>query len=303
MGEARRIVLSGASGLIGSALAERLAADGFEVVRLVRRDPKAGEVRWDPERGDLDPATLSGAFSVVHLSGENVGGGRWSREMKRRILESRTKSTTLIAQAAADAAEPPRSLVSASAVGYYGDGGDAVLDETSPRGDGFLAEVCAAWESSADAARQAGIRTVHLRVGVVLSGHGGALAKMLPPFKLGLGGKVGSGKQWMSWISLRDVVRVFARATTDASMSGAVNAVAPKPVTNADFTRALGKVLGRPTIVPVPALALRAAFGEMADATVLASQRATPRRLLELGFDFQDPDIESALAAALQDAA
>lgn len=300
MAEERRVVISGASGLVGAALSDRLLADGFAVTKLVRRDARAGEVRWDPERGDLDPATLSGATAIIHLSGENVGGGRWTHDMKRRILESRTKSTTLIAQSAADAATKPGALICASAAGFYGDTGDAVVDENTRQGEGFLAEVCAAWESSADAARQANIRTAHLRVGVVLAGHGGALQKMLPPFRAGVGGKLGSGKQWMSWISLRDVVRIFAESATDTRISGSLNAVAPNPVTNAEFTRALGAVLHRPTLMRVPAFALRAAFGEMADATLLASQRAVPKRLLELGFEFQDADVASALRAAIE---
>lgn len=292
-------MVSGSSGLVGSALVSHLEAEGFAVTRLVRREPKPGEVRWDPEKGELDPSALSGAAAIVHLAGDNVGSGRWTAEKKRRIEESRTKPTSLLARVAATASPLPQALVCASAVGIYGDRSDELLDERSRRGEGFLADVCVAWEASADAAREAGIRTAHLRLGVVLAAHDGALAKMLTPFRAGVGGKVGSGEQWMAWISLRDAVRVLARAVSDPAFEGVFNVVAPTPVKNKDFTKALGRVLGRPTLIPVPALALRALFGEMADATILASQRVVPRRLEALGFEFADRDIEPALRSVL----
>ncbi len=292
-------MVSGASGLVGSALVSHLEAEGYTVTRLVRRPPKPGEVRWDPERGELDPAALDGAVAIVHLAGDNVGNGRWTAEKKRSIEESRTRSTRLLARTAAAASARPDALVCASAVGIYGSRADELLDEDSSHGEGFLASVCEAWEASAAPAREAGIRTAHLRLGVVLAAHDGALAKMLPPFRAGVGGRVGSGEQYMAWISLRDAVRVFARAVSDAAFTGVINVVAPAPVKNKDFTKALGRVLGRPTLIPVPAVALRALFGEMADATVLASQRVVPRKLEALGFAFNDRDIEPALRSVL----
>ena len=295
-----RVAVSGASGLIGTALLRRLEREGHTALRLVRRAPRGErEIAWDPAAGRLDGAALEGVDAVVHLSGENVGV-RWTEERKRRIRASRVDSTRLLATTLAGLARKPSVLVAASAVGIYGDRGDERLDEMSAHGDDFLARVVRDWEAAAAPAAEAGIRVAQLRFGVVLSAREGALAKLLPPFRLGAGGPVGGGDQWMSWISLDDAVEIVARALRDPAFSGPVNAVAG-PVTNAEFARTLGRVLGRPALVPVPAFALRLAFGEMADHTILASQRAEPRRLTQLGFAFHHPELEGALRAALAD--
>lgn len=304
-GEAHRtgpVAVTGASGLMGSALVDSLTSDGFEVLRLVRSRPDraAGEVQWDPAEGRIDAASLEGTSAVVHLAGENVGE-RWTSRKKERIRSSRVRGTALLADALASLANPPEVLVSASAIGYYGDRGDERLDESSSPGHDFLGRVGVEWEAAAEPARRAGIRVVNPRFGVVLSRHGGAVARLLPVFQLGGGGTLGSGKQWMSWISLRDAVEAIRFAISTPGLSGPVNAAAPEPVTNAEFTRALGRVLGRPTLVAVPAVALRLVFGEMADATLLASQRAVPAKLREAGFHFRHPGIEEALRAAIGD--
>lgn len=295
-----KIAVTGSSGLVGSSLVPFLKAGGHEVRRLVRRAPHApDERRWDPAGGALDPAALEGLDAVVHLAGESIASGRWTAARKRRILESRAAGTRALAEALARQARRPRALVCASAIGYYGDRGDERLDESSARGSLFLSEVCEAWERAADPARAAGIRVVHLRLGVVLSPAGGALAKMLPPFRLGLGGRLGSGRQVMSWIAIDDVVGAFWRALERDDLSGPVNAVAPAPVDNATFTRVLGRVLGRPTVFPVPAFAARLALGQMADELLLASARVEPRALLASGFAFEHPDLEGALRHVL----
>jgi len=236
----------------------------------------------------------------VHLAGEPIAEGRWTQEKKRRILESRVKGTRLIAETLAKLNEKPRVLVSASAIGFYGDRGDEVLLEESASGEDFLSEVCREWEKATLAASQAGIRVVHLRIGIVLSAEGGALAKMLTPFKLGVGGRVGGGRQYMSWITLDDLVGVIRRALADESLRGPVNAVAPQAVTNEEFTKALGRVLGRPTFLPVPAFAARLAFGEMADALLLSSARVEPARLKEAGYEFSQTEVEGALRHVLK---
>ena len=293
-----RILVSGASGLIGRSTTAALAADGHEIVPLVRGSGLDG-IRWDPRAGVFDAAAAEGAHAVVHLAGENVASGRWTAERKRAIRDSRVHGTRLLAEGLAVLSRPPSVLVTASAVGIYGDRGDEIVDEASSTGAGFLADVCREWEAATSPALDAGIRVVHVRFGVVLDRSGGALAKMLPIFRLGLGGKVGSGSQWMSWIALEDAVGILRHAL-GTDLSGPVNAVAPEPVRNTDFTRALGNVLGRPTAIPVPAFALRLAFGEMADATLLASTRAVPSRLLESGYRFRAPTIDAGLAAALR---
>lgn len=295
-----RVAVTGSSGLIGTALVEALAREGHEVRRVVRRMPGSGsrDVFWKPSEGRIDAGGLEGLDAVVHLAGDNVGE-RWTPEKKRRIRDSRVLGTRLLAETLASLQRPPRVLVSAAAVGYYGDRGDERLDEQSPPGDDFLARVGVEWEEAAEPAQRAGIRVVRLRLGVVLSRNGGALARLLLPFRLGLGGRIGSGGQWMSWISLADAVDAIRFAITTTGVEGPVNAVAPEPVTNEEFTRALGEVLGRPTVIPVPAPALRLVFGEMADATLLASQRAIPDRLLAAGFVFRHPRVEDALRAAL----
>ncbi len=300
-----RVIVTGSTGLVGRALVKSLLADGHEVTRLVRgeaqgfRAPGTAAVHWDPSRGEIDAKELEGHDAAVHLAGENVGEGRWDEEKKRRILESRVKGTTLLAGALAGLSAKPRVLVSASATGFYGDRGAEVLREESASGEGFLSEVCREWEKATLAASQAGIRVVHLRIGVVFDGEGGALQKMLTPFKLGLGGKVGSGTQYMSWITLEDLIGVIRRAIEDESLRGPVNAVAPQPVTNGEFTKALGGALGRPTIFAVPAFAARLAFGETADALLLASTRVEPARLKEVGYQFKHPEIEEALRSVL----
>jgi len=291
-----RVLLSGASGLIGSALARRLAVSS-EVVRLVRRDPlsAAKEIRWDPAAGRIEPKQLEGFDAVVHLAGENIGAGRWTAAKKASIRASRVEGTLLLAKTLARLNQPPKVLVSASAVGYYGDRGEEKLDESSGPGTGFLAEVCRAWEEAAMTAAEAGIRVVLARFGVVLSSEGGALARLLPLFRFGLGGRLGSGRQYMSWIALEDAVGAIAFALENDSLRGPVNVSSPQPVTNREFTQTLGRVLRRPTLLHAPSIALRAVLGEMADEMLLASVRVYPRRLLEAGFSFSKPDLEAAL--------
>lgn len=290
------VAISGASGLIGSALTAFLSAGGHTVRRLVRRTVKgADEIYWSPRDGVLDPADLAGVDAVVHLAGAGIADARWSDERRRILWDSRVDGTTLLAKTLAAMDDPPKVLLSTSAVGFYGDTGDRRVDETSARGDGFLAELCEAWESAADPARDAGIRVVHPRFGVVLSARGGALAKMLPAFRMGGGGRLGSGRQAMPWVALDDLLGALLTLLYDTQYEGPVNITAPEIVDNATFTRTLGRVLRRPTIVPVPAVALRTLFGEMADEALLAGQWAEPRRLLDGGFAFTYPDLESAL--------
>src|SRR5215212_699369 len=300
-----KVIVTGSTGLVGRALIRSLLADGHEVTRLVRggaqgfRAPGTAAVHWDPARGEIDAKELEGHDAAVHLAGESVAEGRWDDEKKRRIRESRVKGTSLLAGALAGLSAKPGVLVSASATGFYGDRGAEVLREESASGGDFLSEVCREWEKATLQASQAGIRVVHLRIGVVLSGEGGALQKMLTPFKLGVGGKVGSGSQYMNWITLEDLVGVIRRAIEDENLRGPVNAVAPQQVTNAEFTKALGHALGRPTIFAVPAFAARLAFGEVADALLMASTRVEPARLKEAGYEFKHPEIEEALRSAL----
>ena len=294
------ILISGATGLVGSALIPALESAGHSVRRLVRVRPLAGspEVYWDPT-GSFDPVGgIEGFDAVVHLAGESVAA-RWTRDRKVRILNSRKQGTMTLASAAARSKRPPKVMVSASAVGYYGNRGDEVLTEESTSGADFLADVARQWEAALAPATQAGIRTVMLRIGFILSPRGGGLARMLPPFRLGLGGKLGNGRQWMSWISIDDVVGAIQHALATESLRGPVNAVAPHPVTNAEFTRTLGRVLGRPTIFPMPAIVARLAFGEMAKALLLASQRVQPVKLEASGFQFRHPELEGALRELL----
>jgi uncharacterized protein (TIGR01777 family) len=298
------ILLSGRSGLVGGALAAALEARGDRIWSLVRKAPSSErELRWDPmaqslEASGLDVAALPKLDAIVHLAGEPVGAGRWSTEGKRRILESRTRSTALLASLAASRAIP--TFVTASGVGFYGTRADQGVDEGAPQGDGFLAEVVAAWEGAQSSARAAGVRCVAMRLGVVLAREGGALAKMLPVFRLAAGGPIGGGGQWMSYLSLSDAVRAFCFALDHRELEGPVNVATPNPVTNRDFTRALGKALGRPAVVPVPALAISVAFGEMGRETVLASQRVSPKKLVAAGFAFEHPTVDDALASALR---
>jgi len=295
------VAVTGASGLIGTALVRRLIARGHRVSALVRRAPGRGEIGWDPEGGRLEAEEFEGVDAVVHLAGENIGA-RWSRNRKARIRNSRVGGTHLLSEALSRISTPPLVLVSASAVGIYGNRGDEILTEESPAGDrerDFLADVGQDWERAADAARAAGVRVVHPRLGVVLSPHGGVLDRMLPPFRLGMGGRLGSGDQWLSWISIDDAVDALIYLLFTDSLAGPVNVTAPEPIHNRDFTRILGQVLSRPTLFPVPAAALRLALGEMADSTVLASTRVVPRRLLTTGFRFSHPDLETALRHVL----
>jgi uncharacterized protein len=297
----RHVAVTGGSGLIGTALIQRLRQDRHQITQLVRRTAGPGEVSWDPAGGRLDPAAVEGVDAVIHLAGENVGT-RWTAARKRRIRESRVSGTTLLSQTIARLRRPPPVLISASAVGIYGDRGDEILTEASSLGDpssDFLASVCQEWEAAADPARAAGVRVVHPRFGVVLSPSGGVLSKMLLPFRLGLGGRVGDGSQWLSWISIDDAVGVIQYALERDTLQGSLNATAPDPVTNRAFTRTLGRVLRRPTPLPVPARALRLVLGEMADETLLASARALPARLLQSGYEFRYPDIEGALRHVL----
>jgi uncharacterized protein (TIGR01777 family) len=296
------IVVSGASGLIGSALVRRLTIQGHRVTRLVRRAAGPGEIAWDPAGGSLDPAALEGADAVVHLSGENVGA-RWTTERKARIRSSRVASTRLLSETLAGLQRPPEVLVSASAVGIYGNRGDEVLTEESPPGDpdrDFLVSVTREWERAAEPARVEGIRVVHPRFGVVMSPAGGALRKMLLPFRLGLGARLGNGRQWMSWISIDDAVQAIHHALVENGLQGPVNVTAPEPLTNRDFTRILARVLSRPALLAVPEAALRLALGDMAGGTILSSIRAVPARLLQAGYRFGHPDLESTLRHVLQ---
>jgi uncharacterized protein (TIGR01777 family) len=295
-----RAAITGASGLVGSALVPFLRTDGHDVLRLVRRPPRGGdEARWDPEAGEVDRAALEGVDAVVHLSGENLAGGRWTEARKVRLRSSRVGSTRLLAETLAGLNRRPSVLVSFSAVGYYGSRGDAWLTEKDPPADGFLAALTADWEKAAEPATKAGIRVVHPRAGVVLSPAGGALGKMLLPFRAGLGGVVGPGTQYMSWIALDDLLGAIRHVIDRADVAGPVNAVTPSPVTNAEFTKTLGRVLGRPTLARVSSFALRLALGEMADATLLASTRVRPDRLLATGYRFRFPELERALRHVL----
>ena len=295
-----KVAITGASGLIGGALVPFLTAGGHEVLRLVRRAPRAkDEARWDPEAGEVDAAALDGVDAVVHLAGVNIAGRRWTEARKALLRSSRVGPTRLLAGALAGLKKKPRVLVSASAIGYYGNRGDAWVTESDAPADDFLGRLSAEWEAAAEPARKAGIRVVHPRIGVVLSPAGGALGKMLLPFKAGLGGVVGPGTQYMSWIALDDLLGVIHHLLDRADLEGPVNAAAPEPVTNAVFTKTLGRVLGRPTVAPVPAFALRLALGEMADAALLASTRVRPERLQASGYRFRFPDIEGALRHVL----
>ncbi|MGH8070764.1 MAG: TIGR01777 family oxidoreductase [Candidatus Entotheonellia bacterium] len=290
------ILVTGATGLIGSALGSSLTSTGHGVVRLVRAQPQSGEkaARWDPLAGTIDASAFEGVDAVVHLAGENIAE-RWTPAKKVKIRESRVKGTQILCEALARLASPPKVLVSASAIGYYGDRGEETLTDESPPGRGFLSEVCRAWEAATEPARQRGMRVIPLRFGVVLSGTGGALAKMLPPFRLGLGGVLGSGRQYMSWIALDDAVGAIQHAIVTDALQGPTNAVAPRAVTNQEFTKTLGAVLGRPTVIPLPAFAARLMFGEMADELLLASARVQPAKLLASGYGYRYPELEGAL--------
>jgi uncharacterized protein len=297
-----RVAVTGASGLIGTALVPHLRSVGHEVVRLVRRPAGApDEVTWDPKAGTVDLDAMAGVEGVIHLAGAGVGDHRWTDDYKREILDSRVDGTHTIVQAMLALDPKPRVLVSASAIGWYGDTGDRIVDETAPAGTGFLADVVRAWEAAAGPAASAGIRVVHPRTGLVVAKSGGAWARMFPLFKLGVGGKLGPGSQYWSWISLRDEVCALQFLLEQDHLSGPVNLTGPDPQTNAEITHVMGKVLGRPTILPAPAFALKAVLGEFSS-EVLGSARVVPAVLGSSGFVFQDATIESAIRTALADA-
>jgi hypothetical protein len=302
---AGRILFSGASGMLGTALRHSLAADptiNFETLQLVRRQPaNRSEIKWRPESATAftETSALEGLAAAIHLSGVNLAGKRWTTAYKRELIESRVTTTRALSEALASMSRPPQVLLVASGAGIYGNRGDELLDESSAPGTGFLADLCCAWEQATQPAKQAGIRVVHLRSGVVLGPHGGALAQMLPIFRLGLGGPLGNGRQWMCWIGLGDWIAAVRFLLNREDLSGPINLVAPGPVTSARFAHALGHAVHRPAILHAPAFALRIALGEMADEALLSSARVVPKRLLDAGFTFRYPAIEEALREAL----
>jgi uncharacterized protein len=299
-GDTMRVLVTGSTGLIGRSLVPFLTTGGHAVTRLVRGvAAREGTVRWDPVLWSVDLEGLENLDAVVHLAGENIASRRWSERQKRAIRESRTEGTRLLCESLLKLQNPPKTLVCASAIGYYGDRGDALLDETSPPGTGFLPNVCRDWEAATQPVRARGIRVVNLRFGIVLSPAGGALAKMLLPFKLGAGGTIGSGRQYWSWVGIDDVVGAIHHALVCEQLNGPVNVVAPEPLMNREFTKILGKVLNRPTVLPVPAFGARMALGQMADELLLASARVVPRRLQETGYAFRFPTLEPALRHVL----
>jgi uncharacterized protein len=295
------VLISGASGLIGTALARTFVSNGHRVVRLRRGGAtNENEVGWDPDAGLIDAPALEGIDAAVHLAGEGIGDKRWSDEQKQRILESRTRGTELLVNALASRERKPRVLVSASAIGYYGDRGDEVLVETSEPGSDFLADVCKQWEAASVPAQDAGIRTVNVRTGIVLAREGGALARMLTPFRLGIGGRIGSGTQYMSWVSIDDEVGAIMHALENDNVRGPMNATGPNPVTNREFTATLGHVLHRPTVLPTPLAPLRLLYGpELVSSLLLFSQRVEPSVLRATGYEFRHPSLEAALRAVL----
>ena len=293
------VLVTGSSGMIGSAVVGFLGGRGCQVRRLVRSAPAGSDLLWDPQGGQIDLAGLGVVDAVVHLAGENIAGGRWTRARMARIADSRARGTRVLATALAELPLKPKVLMSASAVGYYGDRGDRLLAEAEPAGEGFLAGVVREWEAATAPAAEAGIRVVCLRLGVVLSSVGGALRRMLRPFRWCLGGVIGSGRQYWSWVTLDDAVRIVLHAIEHDSIAGAVNAVSPNPVTNREFTRTLGRVLRRPTVMRMPAFVARLAFGKMANALLLASARVVPKALTETGYAFQHPQLEGALRSIL----
>ena len=298
MDSVMKIAVTGATGLIGRELIEALTRDGIEVIALSRRVRATSHpiqmAFWDPANGQLDTSVLDGADAIVHLAGETISN-RWTRAQKERIRRSRVEGTRLIVETAKVLPQPPRVFVAASAIGFYGDRGNDELDETSPPGSGFLPEVCQDWEAEAARAQDFGARTVNLRIGVVLSTRGGALAKMLLPFKMGLGGPMGSGRQWMSWVHIDDVVAIIKFVLNNDNLHGPVNTTAPRPVRQAEFAKELGRALGRPAIAPAPGFALRLILGEMAQSLLLEGQKVLPRRLEETGYTFQHPNLREAL--------
>ncbi len=289
-----KILITGSRGLVGSALIPFLTESGHQVTRLNR------PAHWDPEKGTIDRTVLDGMHAVIHLAGENIASGRWTAARKERIRNSRVQGTKLLSEALAGLERRPKVLISASATGYYGDRGSEFLREESAPGAGFLADVCRQWEAATDAATRGGIRVAHLRLGLVLSANGGALEKMLLPFKLGVGGKIGSGHQFWSWIAMDDLCAAILHAIEADGLHGPVNAVSPAPATNLEFTKTLGRVLSRPTILPMPAFVARLALGEMADSLLLASARVEPAKLIASRFGFRYRELEAALRFVLK---
>ncbi len=289
-----KIAIAGASGLVGSALIPSLTADGANVTRLVRGAPKPGEIEWHPNHDQVQAHLLEGFDGIINLAGENIAAGRWTDEQKRKIRDSRVSGTHLLSEAIAKMEVKPKVFVCASATGIYGDRDDETLDEQSESGSGFLAGVCREWEKACEPATKAGVRVVNLRFGPIIAREGGMLSKMLTPFKMGMGGKVGSGKQFISWVAIDDAVNAIKLAINDQSIRGPVNVVSPNPVTNEELTKTLGHVLNRPTALAVPAFAARLAFGEMADEMLLISQKVMPKKLTAVGFQFRYPELEAA---------
>lgn len=298
-GSAGLVAVTGASGLLGARLLPALHDAGHRTLPIVRRPAGAGEAHWDPQRGTVDVDRLAGVTAAIHLAGESIAARRWTRAVKARIRASRVQGTRLLAESLARLSPRPSALVSASAIGIYGDRDDEVLTEESRLGSDFLATTGQEWEAATAAAADAGIRVVHLRLGIVLAREGGALPRMARPFLVGVGGPIGGGRQWMSWVAIEDVVAVVLAALADPAYGGALNVVAPEPVRNADFAKALGRVLHRPALLPAPAFALRLLLGELADIALLASQRVQPARLAALGFHHRYPTLEPALRHAL----
>ena len=300
-----KVLLTGSTGLVGSALAKELLADRAQVDILVRKPkvngalPGGKAIQWDPAGGILDSDAIEGYDAIIHLGGEGIADGRWTAKKMARIRDSRVDGTSLLANRIERLDRKPLVFICASAIGFYGDRGEEVLAEESPRGDGFLADVCTQWEAACAPAADSGVRVVNMRIGVVLSKEGGALNKMLPPFRLGVGGRIGDGKQWMSWIELGDLVRSIRHVMQTPSISGVVNAVSPNPVTNAEFTKSLGRTLSRPTVFPLPAVGARIVLGKMADGLLLASTRVAPEVLMNSEFDFRHPSLDDALQAVL----
>jgi uncharacterized protein (TIGR01777 family) len=290
-----KIAIAGASGLVGSALINALVAEGVAITRLVRGAPKSGEIEWHPNQDQVSSESLEGFDVIINLAGENIAGGRWTDDQKRKIRDSRVGGTHLLSEAIARMSARPNAFICASATGIYGDRDDETLDEQSESGGGFLAGVCREWEKACEPAIKAGVRVVNLRLGPILARTGGMLAKLLTPFKMGMGGKVGSGKQYISWVALDDVVSAIKLAISDQNIRGPLNIVSPNPVTNEEFTRTLGHVLNRPTALAMPAFAARLAFGEMADEMLLASQKVMPKKLANAGFVFRYPELEPTL--------